>query len=69
MITEHINDLKKHSAMTGKKHSHNSQIARIDLVFDNRKMLQLLRERGYAIKCKNKEEIISFESEIHEFMH
>ena len=53
--------------MGGTKHGHNAAIARVDLIYDNREMLNLLIGRGYAIKCKNKEEILQIESKIHEY--
>lgn len=67
-INRYLNELTRHSTRgSQKRHSHNAKIARYDLVYDNKEMLTLLINRGFAIKTKNKEEILKIESEILDF--
>ncbi len=42
-----------------------AKIARVDLIYDNQYMLDLLMKRGQAIKVKNKEAIVKLEELIH----
>lgn len=67
LVIEHLDKTTKHSSVGGTDHSHNTQVSRVDLVFDNNKMLNLLINRGFAIKCKNKEDIQRIEKEIIDF--
>jgi len=41
------------------------KIARMDLLFDNAKMIDLLLKRGKAVKKRENDQIIEMEAEIH----
>ena len=41
------------------------KIARMDLLFDNAKMIDLLLKRGKAVKKRENDQIIELEAEIH----
>lgn len=44
-------------------------IARIDLVFDNKKMIELLEGRGNALKLQDYDQLIKYEDQIEALKH